>query len=257
VGSHPPDVDPRHRAAAPGYERQSPQLNGAEFFLAVSPWIPALRTAEHPLTTAPTESYLVIIFLESFQSTALWERDHGILCRDRGADTQREKRGTAMTAVTLRKSLVGVVIAGALLALPVGAAAQVVQQTFDIQVVNPCTGNNIVEVTGLETTSISTKVSGSGNLHVTISDVFKGTGVDILDATKTYTYSDNEQFSSDVPIPVDPTVLGDITFTAKLYMKGSKALDNWTTKATVMFKVNSNGIVTKSSTTFSGDVCKG
>jgi len=162
-----------------------------------------------------------------------------------------------MTAAILRQSFVGVGLAGALLALPVGAAAQVVQQSFDIQVVNPCTGNNIVEVTGAETTSISTKVSGSGNLHVTISDVFKGTGVDLLDATKTYTYSDNEQFSSDVPIPVDPNVPGNITFTAKLFMKGSKALDNWTTKATIVFKINSNGVVTKDSTTFSGDVCKG
>jgi hypothetical protein len=162
-----------------------------------------------------------------------------------------------MTGTKLGRSLVGVASVAALLAFPVRAAAQIVQQNFDIQVVNPCTGNNIVDVTGVETTSISTKVSGSGNLHVTISDVFKGTGVDILDATKTYAYSDNEQFSSDVPIPVDPTVLGDITFTAKLFMKGSKALDNWTTKATVVFKVNSNGVVTKSSTTFSGDVCKG
>jgi len=162
-----------------------------------------------------------------------------------------------MTAATRRNSLVGVVLVGALLAIAGSAAAQVVQQSFDIQVVNPCTGNNIVEVTGVETTSITTKVGGSGNLHVSISDVFKGTGVDLLDATKTYVYSDNEQFSSDVPIPVDPNTPGDITFTAKLFMKGSKALDNWTTKATVVFKVNANGIVTKSSTILSGDVCKG
>lgn len=162
-----------------------------------------------------------------------------------------------MTAPSLRHAVVGLLGVAALFALPPVASAQIVQQNFDIQVVNPCTGNNLVEVTGVETTSISTKVSGSGNLHVTISDVFKGTGVDILDATKTYTYSDNEQFSSDVPIPVDPTVLGNITFTAKLFMKGSKALDNWTTKATIVFKINSNGVVTKDSTTFSGDVCKG
>ena len=162
-----------------------------------------------------------------------------------------------MTAATRRNSLVGVVLVGALLAIAGSAAAQVVQQSFDIQVVNPCTGNNIVEVTGVETTSITTKVGGSGNLHVSISDVFKGTGVDILDATKTYVYSDNEQFSSDVAIPVDPNVPGDITFTAKLFMKGAKALDNWTTKATIVFKVNANGIVTKSSTILSGDVCKG
>ena len=162
-----------------------------------------------------------------------------------------------MTAATLRHSLFGLLGVAALVALPTAASAQIIQQNFNIQVVNPCTGNNIVQVTGIETTSISTKVSGSGNLHVTISDVFKGTGVDLLDATKTYTYSDNEQFSSDVPVPVDPTVLGNISFTAKLFMKGSKALDNWTTKATVTFKVNANGIVTKDITAFSGDVCKG
>jgi len=162
-----------------------------------------------------------------------------------------------MTATTLRQSLVGVVFTGALLALPVGAAAQIVQQNLDFQVVNPCTGNNIVQVTGVETTSITTKVSGSGNLHVTISDVVKGTGADSTDPSMTYTYSDNEQFSSDVPIPVDPTMPGNITFTAKLFMKGAKALDNWTAKATVVFKVNASGVVTKDSTFFSGDMCKG
>jgi len=162
-----------------------------------------------------------------------------------------------MTAATLRQSLVGVAFAGALLALPVGAAAQIVQQNFDIQVINPCTGNNMVEVTGVETTSIVTKVTGSGDLHLDISDVFKGTGVDILDATKTYTYSDNEQFSITAAVPNDPTTTTNLTFTSKLFMKGSKALDNWTTKATVVFRVNSNGVVTKDSTLFSGDVCKG
>ena len=113
-----------------------------------------------------------------------------------------------MTGSKLGRSLVGVASVAALLAFPGRAAAQVVQQNFNIQVVNPCTGNNIVAVSGIETTSISTKVAGSGNLHVTISDVFKGTGVDLLDATKTYTYSDNQQFNSDVAIPVDPNVLG-------------------------------------------------
>ena len=162
-----------------------------------------------------------------------------------------------MTGTKLGRSLVGVASVAVLLAFPVGAAAQVVQQNFDIQVVNPCTGNNIVHVMGIETTSISTKVAGSGNLHVTVNDVFKGTGVDLLDATKTYTYSDNQSFNSDVPIPVDPNVPGDITFTAKLFMKGSKALDNWTTTATVVFKINSNGVITKNASTFSGDVCKG
>jgi|tagenome__1003787_1003787.scaffolds.fasta_scaffold20923472_2 hypothetical protein len=162
-----------------------------------------------------------------------------------------------MTAATVRRSLVAFSFVTASFALPMGAAAQVVQQSFDIQLVNPCTGSNIVEATGIETTSITTKVAGSGNLHITISDVFKGTAVDILDATRTYTYSDNEQFSSDVAIPVDPTVLGNISFTTRLFMKGSKALDNWMTKMVVVFKVNANGVVTKDSVTFSGDVCKG
>ncbi|HMF98484.1 MAG TPA: hypothetical protein VKE96_29490 [Vicinamibacterales bacterium] len=162
-----------------------------------------------------------------------------------------------MTAATLRQPLVGVVFASALLALPLGAAAQTVQQPFDLQVVNPCTGNNLVEVTGTETTSIVTKVTGSGDLHLDISDLFKGTGVDIFDATKTYSYSDNEQFSITAAVPNDPNTTTDLTFTAKLFMKGSKALDNWTTKATIVFKVNANGVVTKSSTTLSGDVCKG
>lgn len=162
-----------------------------------------------------------------------------------------------MTAATLRRFLVGSSFTAAVLAVPTGAAAQVIQQNFSIQVVNPCTGNNIVQVDGIETTSITTRVSGSGSVRFDISDVFKGTGVDLLDATKTYTYSDNEQFSTNAPIPVDPNNPGDISFTAKLFMKGSKALDNWTTKATVTFKVNSNGTVTKNVTLFSGDVCKG
>jgi len=162
-----------------------------------------------------------------------------------------------MTTATLRRLLVGSSFIAAVLALPAGAAAQIIQQNFDIQVVNPCTGNNLVEVTGVETTSIVTKVTGSGDLHLDISDVFKGTGVDLLDATKTYTYSDNEDFHITAAVPNDSTTFTSLTFTGKLFMKGSKSLDNWTTKATIVFKVNSQGLITKDVTIFSGDVCKG
>jgi hypothetical protein len=58
-------------------------------------------------------------------------------------------------------------------------------------------------------------------------------------------------------VPNDPTTFTSLTFTGKLFMKGSKALDNWTTKATITFRINNQGIITKDATTFSGDVCKG
>jgi hypothetical protein len=161
-----------------------------------------------------------------------------------------------MTATKFGRSLVGVSFVAALLAFPALAAAQTVQQNFDILLVDPCTQNNTVDVTGIETTTISTKVTGSGQLHLDISDVFKGTGVDVLDATRTYTYADNEQFSFNTILPIDPSTTADSTFTSKIYLKGSKSLDNWMIKATITFKVNSNGAVTKD-TIMSSDVCKG
>jgi hypothetical protein len=160
-----------------------------------------------------------------------------------------------MTTAKYGRPLVGVFFVAALLALPVGAAAQTTQQPFDILLVDPCTGNNTVDVSGVETTTISTKVTGSGDLHLDISDIFKGTGVDVLDATNTYTYSDNEQFSFTTALPVG-TDTADSTFTTKIFLKGSKSLDNWMIKATITFKVNANGVVTKS-TTLGSDVCKG
>ena len=160
-----------------------------------------------------------------------------------------------MTAITLRRSLVGIFALAVALAIPTHAAAQTTQQTFDVLLVDPCTGFNTVDVSGMETTTVSTKVTGSGDLHLDISDVFKGTGFDVLDATKTYTYSDNEQFSFTTPLPVGSATF-DSTFTSKIFVKGSKSLDNWMIKATITFKVNANGIVTKT-TSLSSDVCKG
>jgi hypothetical protein len=160
-----------------------------------------------------------------------------------------------MTTAKYGRPLVGVFFVAALLALPVGAAAQTVQQSFDILLVDPCTQNNTVEVTGIETTTTSMKVTGSGDLHLDISDVFKGTGVDVLDATRTYTYADNEQFSFTTALPVGSDI-ADSTFTSKIFLKGSKSLDNWMIKATITFHVNANGVVTKD-TIFTSDVCKG
>jgi hypothetical protein len=161
-----------------------------------------------------------------------------------------------MTAPKVNRSLVGVLFVTALLAFPALAAAQTVQQNFDVLLVDPCTQSNTVDVSGIETTTISTKVTGSGNLHVDISDVFKGTGVDVLDSTRTYTYADNEQFSFNTTLPIDPSTTADSTFTSKIYLKGSKSLDNWMIKATITFKVNANGTVTKD-TSMTSDVCKG
>jgi hypothetical protein len=161
-----------------------------------------------------------------------------------------------MTAITLRRILVAAFMLAALIAIPTHAAAQTSQSAFDILLTDPCAGGNTVHVTGLETTTITSKVTGSGDLHLDVSDVFKGTGVDVLDSTKTYTYSDNQQFSFTAALPIDPTATADSTFTSKIFLKGSKSLDNWMIKATIVIKINANGIITKS-TSLTSDVCKG
>jgi hypothetical protein len=169
-------------------------------------------------------------------------------------DTNR-REDIIMTAPKLTRVLGGVFLVAALVAMPTLAAAQTATLPFDTVLVNPCTGFNTVSVTGLETTSVTTKVTGSGDLHVDVVDAFKGTGVDSLDATKTYTYSDNEKFSFTTPLPVGSGTL-DSSFSQKLFLKGSKALDNWTIKATIVIKVNAQGVVTKD-TMLTSDVCKG
>jgi hypothetical protein len=169
-------------------------------------------------------------------------------------DTNRREE-IIMTAPKLTRVLGGVFLVAVFVAIPMRASAQTSVSAFDIFLVDPCTGGNTVEAVGTETTTISTKVTGSGDLHLDISDVFKGTGADVLDATKTYTYSDNEQFSFTTPLPVG-SATADSTFTQKIFVKGSKSLDNWMIKATITFKVNANGVVTKI-TSLTSDVCKG
>jgi len=156
----------------------------------------------------------------------------------------------------LGHSFVGVLCFTAVLALPSIARAQVVQQPFTAQLTDPCTGNNIVVIEGIDTTSIITKVTPSGQLHLDISDVFKGTGHDAVLTDITYTYSDNANFNFNVSLPLDPNATQDSTFTDKIFVKGSKSLDNWTIKATITFKVNAQGTVTKDNV-FTSDVCKG
>jgi len=159
-----------------------------------------------------------------------------------------------MTAITLRRAFIAVFMLAALVAMPTLAHAQTTQQPFEIQLFDPCTGDTVL-VVGMETTTITTKVTGSGDLHLDISDVLKGAGADVFDPSRKYTYSDNEQFSFTTPLPLGSD-LADSTSTFKIFMKGSKNLDNWMIKATITFKVNANGAVTKS-TMLTSDVCKG
>jgi len=160
-----------------------------------------------------------------------------------------------MTAQNLTRVLGGVFLVAALVAMPTLASAQTTSLPFEKDLVDPCTQGNMVHVAGTNTTVITTKVTGSGDLHVDVSDLFKGTGVDVLDPSKTYTYSDNEQFSYNTPLPVGSGTL-DSSFTQKIFLKGSKSLDNWIIKATIVIKINAQGTVTKD-TILTSDVCKG
>jgi len=159
-----------------------------------------------------------------------------------------------MTAITFRRAFIAVFMLAVLVAMPTAARAQTTQQPFEVTLFDPCTGDNVL-ILGLETTTVTTNVTGSGDLHLSISDIFKGAGADVLDPSRKYTYSDNEQFNFTTPLPVGSD-LADSTSTFKIFMKGSKSLDNWMIKATITFKVNSNGVVTKS-TALTSDVCKG
>ena len=135
--------------------------------------------------------------------------------------------------------------------------------------VDPCTGQN-VDVTGSTTLSISTNVTGSNQLKVSVGEVTKGNGVgwDPLQpylvgvnpnplTANTYSFAENQQFNTQFTINGDPTSITSSTFSDKLFMKGSKSLNNWTIKATFTIKVNGQGVVTGVTSSLTGDVCKG
>jgi hypothetical protein len=159
-----------------------------------------------------------------------------------------------MTAMKLTRALGGLFIVAAFVALPTVAGAQTTSLPFEKDVPDGCT-TRLVHITGNETTAISTKVTGSGDLHIDISDVFKGSGADLLDATRLYTFSDSEQFSFNTPLPVGTGTL-DSSFTQKLFLKGNKSLDNWVIRATIVIHVNGQGQVTKDTLLTSAE-CKG
>jgi len=165
-----------------------------------------------------------------------------------------------MTAPKLTRVLGGVFIVAALVAIPTQAAAQTttVQNLFaDVLLPNPCNGGDPVMVSGTETIVISSKITGAGQLHLDISDVSKGSGISTIDLTRTYTFSDNEQFSVNATLPFDPLGLNSFTFTQKLFLKGAKSLDNWVVRASFVLQINQQGIVTKGPTNFASGVCKG
>jgi hypothetical protein len=159
-----------------------------------------------------------------------------------------------MTGTKLTRALGGLFIVAAFVALPTVAAAQTTSLPVEKDILDGCTAR-LVHITGNETTAISTKVTGSGDLHVDVSDVFKGSGADLLDSTRLYTFSDSEQFSFNTPLPVGTGTL-DSSFTQKLFLKGNKSLDNWVIRATIVIKVNGQGQVTKDTILTSAE-CKG
>ena len=134
---------------------------------------------------------------------------------------------------------------------------------------DPCTGQN-VDVTGSTTLTISTNVTGSGSMKLSVSEVTKGTGTgwDPLEpyllgvnpdplTANTYSFAESQKFDTQFTLSGDPTTITSSTFSDKLFMKGSKSLNNWTIKATFTIKINGNGVVTSVNNNFTGDVCKG
>jgi len=175
-----------------------------------------------------------------------------------------------MTAFKPSQLIVGAFVVAAALAVPSVASAQIngVPTPFhNLPILSPCQvdalGNPIVYIAfGTDTFTTNTKVTGSGTLHIDVTEVLSGaaglpTVSPDIDPTPVYSYSQSDSVTTNMPIPVDPLNPADITMTSKIVVKALKgiALPTFTIKATSTFKVNNNGQVTKDGTIVTAEKC--
>ena len=142
----------------------------------------------------------------------------------------------------------------ALLVLPTIASAQnssfVVPfaQTFT----NPCT-NEIVDVSGSSTVTISERLMNDGSTSTAVSVTTKGTGRGQSSGVS-YVFSENQNFT------VKAVVIGeafDSTFSDKLALRGAQSVDNWVVRAYFRLKIDATGRIMVSIERMTGDICKG
>jgi hypothetical protein len=149
------------------------------------------------------------------------------------------------------RSLFGILaMTAVVLAMPKTAAAQAVttDTAFSAQVLNTCT-NEIVDITGVQTNTMLTKVDSAGGVHISFVLVTKGTGVGEITGI-TYPYSENDLFK------LESGAAGTTTLRVKSRLKGPGSIDNWDMTFMVHLTINANGTATSVIDTFE-TTCRG
>jgi hypothetical protein len=144
------------------------------------------------------------------------------------------------------------VMTAAVLALPTAAAAQsaTTDIPFSTQVLNTCTGE-MVNITGVQTTTSLTKIDNSGGFHISLAMVTKGTGIGV-DTGTSYPYQENDLFK----VYLGSSGSAMTTIRMKSRLKGPGSIDNWDLTFMVHLTINANGIASSVIDTFE-TTCRG
>jgi hypothetical protein len=158
------------------------------------------------------------------------------------------------TTSKLRRSLVGLFLLAALLALPTLAAAASSSfiVPFAMTLMDPCT-NELVDITGASTVTIAETVDKNGQTKTAVSVTTRGTGVGQVSLAQ-YPFTENQNFT------VKAAVIGeafDSAFSDKLSLKGPGSVDNFVVRAFFRIKIDTLGNIQVSIENMNSDVCKG
>ena len=159
-----------------------------------------------------------------------------------------------MTAFKLTRTLGGLFLLGAILAVPSIAAAANSSFIipFKLTLLDPCT-NELVDVTGASTVTIAETVDRTGQTKTAVSVTTKGTGVGQV-TLNSYPFSENQNFT------VKAAVIGeafDSAFSDKLSLKGPGSVDNFVVRAFFRIKIDTLGNIQVLIENMNSDVCKG
>jgi hypothetical protein len=156
-----------------------------------------------------------------------------------------------MTSMRIGRSLLGIlVVTVGVFALPSAAAAQAVttDTPFSASVLNTCT-NEVVDITGVQTNTMLTKIDSAGGVHISFALVTKGTGVGEITGTS-YPYNENDLFK------LESGAAGTTTLRVKSRLKGPGSVDNWDMTFMVHLTINADGTATSVIDTFE-TTCRG
>ena len=159
-----------------------------------------------------------------------------------------------MTTSKLRRSLVGLFLLAALLALPTLAAAASSSFIipFDLTLLDPCT-NEMVNVSGASTVTIAETVDKTGQTKTSVSVTTRGNGIGLSTGMQ-YPFTENQNFT------VKAAVIGeafDSAFSDKLSLKGPGSVDNFVVRAFFRIKFDTLGNIQVTIENMNSDVCKG